>query len=109
MTDAQRCPVRVMSWYPFRDIEPDDRERFTKWISDDRLDGAEFRYRHTDHAGWFAVLHRSTKSHGRWQLSWFDSEGAIGDIDRATADECLTEVRPHSWRLVALKTKGQRQ
>lgn len=106
MTPEKRAPVRVVSWYPFRDIEPNDRERFAKWVSDERLDGAEFRYRHTDRSNWSAIVHRSTKVAGRWQVSFFDADGAFGDCERATATECLKEVPPHSWRLVALKAKG---
>ncbi len=101
MTDTQRCPVRVFKWNPFFDIRDERPEWFTRWISDGRFIGAEFRSRRTP--GMFAVVHQSTKRPGWWQVSFFDVYGAIGDSERHTADECLREVPPSAWRLSAVK------
>lgn len=40
----------------------------------------------------FVVVHRSSKGRDCWQISYFDSEGAIGDVERATLTEALDDI-----------------
>lgn len=51
----------------------------------------------------YYVLHRSTKRAGAWQMSLFDTQGAVGDM-AGTCAEVLNEVLPKHWRLVEVKT-----
>ncbi len=107
MTDAQRCPVRVVSWYPFADIDDGlQSERFIKWTCDERFRGAEFRDRRAPR--FFAVIHQSTKTPDKWQVSWFDDLGAVGDCERGTAVEALAEVPPRAWKLIELARVSSR-
>lgn len=47
---------------------------------------------------WRALIHRSTQEPGRWQVTWFDAEGAFGHTTRDTIDECIKSERCHGWR-----------
>jgi hypothetical protein len=43
---------------------------------------------------WFAIIHPSTIEIGRWQVSYFDDRGAIGDTRRDTLGEALRAIEP---------------
>lgn len=46
-----------------------------------------------------AILHRSTKRKGKWQLTFFEDGNPTSDIQGSSCDELLRELRPNSWRL----------
>ena len=71
-----------------------DRE---KWEVGPGFRGAEFVSKHV--AGLSAILHRSTKKSGFWQLSMFDSGGPSSDAQFATADLALRGMPPSGWKL----------
>jgi hypothetical protein len=52
----------------------------------------------------FAVVHPSTVELGRWQVSYFDAAGAIGDTRRDTLGEALHAVE-YGFRFERLSTK----
>lgn len=74
-----------------------------RWTCDARFQSAEFQDR--SYPNRRAIVHRSTKYTGRWQVSLFDDRGASGDLNRATCAEALREVPPASWRLRKLVPK----
>jgi hypothetical protein len=46
-----------------------------------------------------AIVHRSTRNAGKWQVSFFDQHGAIGDAERNTrSDALMTAIREYSYR-----------
>lgn len=48
---------------------------------------------------WWALIHRSAREPGRWQISSFDAEGPWGHTCLDSMDECLEYARPDGWRL----------
>lgn len=75
----------------------------------DRLASAEFSNRRTPE--WKAILHRSTRRRGYWQLTTFDERGAIGDTRAHSCDALVrSELLPRAWRLrkIRLLTKAPR-
>lgn len=61
------------------------------------LRGAEFsaRARH----GESAIVHPSTKSIGKWQVSFFDDLGPVRDSQHSTVEDALKQVSPKQWKL----------
>lgn len=55
------------------------------------------------HSGTVAVLHRSTKRAGIWQLSFFDGCEATGDSEFSEVRDALREVPPGSWELLPVE------
>jgi len=97
---AARSPVRVVSSYPWLDIGDD--MRITRWEATEQFEGACFVDRaRPDH---FSVVHRSTKVPGRWQVSRFDADGAVGDVETADLTLALREVLPRLYRLASVRT-----
>lgn len=74
-----------------------------RWACDARFQSAEFQDRRDPTRT--AIVHRSTKYPGAWQVSRFDAEGAVGDSKRSSCAEALREVPPTSWRLRTLVPK----
>lgn len=61
------------------------------------LRGAEFASRtHKDES---AIVHPSTKSAGKWQVSFFDELGPVRDSQHSSADDALKQVLPKKWKL----------
>lgn len=57
----------------------------------------------------YAILHRSTRNLGKWQLTLFDECGPFGDINRATPQDALVEGLDgwgsgRTWRLESVVT-----
>jgi hypothetical protein len=63
------------------------------------LRGAEFSSR-TRHAE-SAIVHPSTKSIGKWQVSFFDELGPVRDSQHSSVDDALKQVSPKKWKLKA--------
>ena len=63
------------------------------------LRAAEFSSR--TRRGETAIVHPSTKSLGKWQVSFFDEHGAVRDSLHPSADEALKQVPPKGWKLRA--------
>lgn len=55
--------------------------------------------------GIVAVLHRSTKRRGVWQLSFFDEADAIGDSEFSNIKDALRMVPPGSWSLLPVEVR----
>lgn len=68
------------------------------WVcDDDAVAAAEFRRRQNPRE--FAILHRSTKKRDTWQLSFFDDQGAVRDVQAPSCAIALREVPHWQWRL----------
>ena len=59
--------------------------------------GAEFSSRSRKDE--FAIVHPSTKSAGKWQVSFFDDLGAVRDSQHSSVDDALRQVFPKKWKL----------
>ncbi len=66
------------------------------WKPTGEFRAIEFASRKTDET---AILHRSTKYAGKWQLSFFDDRGPVRDSQHSSAKDALLEVSPKRWRL----------
>jgi hypothetical protein len=67
-----------------------------QWKVDGDFRGAEFTSR--KQSGSYAVVHPSTKA-AKWQVSFFDEQGAVGDSHHPTAESALEQVSPERWKL----------
>lgn len=61
------------------------------------LHGAEFASR--TRPGEFAIVHPSTKSAGKWQVSFFDDQGPSRDSQHSDVLDALRQVSPKKWKL----------
>ena len=73
-------PMRLCRWKPVGEL------RAAEFVS--RRDGSRF-----------SIVHPSTKSRGKWQVSRFDREGPVGDTQYGSLDEALGEVSPKLFKL----------
>ena len=48
-----------------------------------------------------AIVHPSTKALGKWQVSFFDEQGAVRDSQHPSAEDALRQVPPKRWKLKA--------
>ena len=62
------------------------------------LRAAEFASRTRDET---AIVHPSTKSLGKWQVSFFDETGAVRNSLHPSAEDALRQVPPERWKLKA--------
>ena len=69
------------------------------WKAVGPLRGAEFTSRTRQHES--AIVHPSTKSIGKWQVSFFDEQGAVRDSQHSSVDDALKQVSPKRWKLKA--------
>jgi hypothetical protein len=63
------------------------------------LRGAEFTSRQRKDES--AIVHPSTKSTGKWQVSFFDELGAVRDSQHGSVEDALKQVSPKKWKLKA--------
>lgn len=63
------------------------------------LRGAEFSSRTRRDES--AIVHPSTKSLGKWQVSFFDELGAVRDSHHSSVEDALKQVSPKKWKLKA--------
>lgn len=82
-------------------------EKVFLWECDEaRTRGAQFVQR--DDPTKFAILHRSTKTssgNAKWQVSFFDKDGAWGDSQEKTCQRALREHLPHRvYKLADVET-----
>jgi len=63
------------------------------------LRGAEFSSRTRSDES--AIVHPSTKSIGKWQVSFFDELGAVRDSQHGSVEDALRQVPPEKWKLKA--------
>ncbi len=89
--------MNIETTRPYADIGDDFELR--RWTPPPGFTAGEFRDR-KDPTRWAAV-HRSTREPGRWQVTWFDAEGAIGDTTRAELADALRELPPGIWEHVS--------
>ena len=98
---AKKSPVKLVCYNPWKGIDDGKDMKVCKWTCP--AGGATVQFRSRNRPEWFAVLHRSTKQHGKWQLSTFDDRGAIGDVVRSTCEEALYDggINRH-WKIEAI-------
>ena len=75
----------------------------TQFVCDARFQSAELQNRRDPSR--IAIVHRSTKTAGKWQTSFFDAEGASSDTQRSSCTEALKELSPNQWRLRDVRPK----
>ena len=93
---ARRSPVRLVCTRPFVDVGDD--MRICRWMFP--RGGATVQFRHRTRKDWYAIIHPSTKQKGKWQVSSFDYEGAIGDVIRATPEQALYDAGvDRNWKI----------
>ncbi|MBV8722248.1 MAG: hypothetical protein JO277_08870 [Candidatus Eremiobacteraeota bacterium] len=88
---AKRSPVRVETKRLALGIKSQ------RWTCDARLQSAQFQSRIDPSE--MAVVHRSTKTPGKWQTSYFDAAGATRDAQSGSCQEALRDLPPRRWRL----------
>lgn len=71
------------------------------WSTGPRFNGAGF----VSSDGIVAVLHRSTKRSGVWQLSFFDEADAVGDAEFSELKDALRMVPPGTWALLPVEVR----
>jgi hypothetical protein len=101
MAKRRRSPVFLKCERLLPD-DPHDHEKLCRWECDDaQVAGVELVDRHDP--TYSAILHRSSKpDRGKypWQLSFFDSKGAVSDTRGASCARLLNDATPHySWKL----------
>ena len=69
------------------------------WKVVGNLHGAQFSSRTRPDE--FAIVHPSTKSAGKWQVSFFDELGAVRDSQHSSVEDALRQVSPKKWKLTA--------
>lgn len=82
---TKKSPVKLVCKRPFADIGDD--MLVCRWKCP--TGGGVVQFRHRKRKDLYAILHPSTKRKGRWQLTSFDDDGPIGDVERATCEEAL--------------------
>ena len=63
------------------------------------LRGAEFSSRTKRDES--AIVHPSTKTIGKWQVSFFDELGPVRDSQQSSVEDALKQVSPKKWKLKA--------
>jgi len=104
LSGSSRPGVKVVcTGDPFADLDDEDgpKRKFCKWKCVNGGAPAMFRHREPDRADWYAILHRSTKEAGKWQLTTFDKDGPWGDVNRKSCDQALEDgdINPRWWKL----------
>jgi hypothetical protein len=94
MAIRRRPPVYVVAKRP---LSPRIPLTFHVWACDARLQAARFQYRRDP--GLEAILHRSTKKAGGWQVTYLRNGVPTGDFQEASCDKALRELPPKQWRL----------
>lgn len=56
--------------------------------------------------GKYALIHPATKAPGEWQLSWFDSDGAVGDTRRKTVAELIDVAHREGFIIVEVHRRA---
>lgn len=69
------------------------------WKVVGELHGAQFSSRIRPDE--YAIVHPSTKSVGKWQVSFFDELGPSRDSQHGSVEDALKQVPPKKWRLKA--------
>lgn len=96
---ANKSPVKLVCKQPFKDVG--DNMKVCKWTCP--TGGATVQFRSRDRPEWFAILHRSTKQRGKWQVTHFDDRGAIGDVVRSTCEQALYDMGINRrWKIEAI-------
>ncbi len=67
-----------------------------RWEREGLLRAAEFTNRRNQTT---AIVHPSTKTKGFWQVSFWDDQGPISDVQRRSCNDALAELPPKLWRL----------
>ncbi len=102
MTRRPRSPLHVVCQpWPFPARAGERRHKpLCRWACRGPVRVAEFVDRRNPQRR--AVLHPSTKQAGRWQVSVFDQQGAVGDVVRDSCAEALKarDISPGTWKLV---------
>lgn len=98
---AKKSPIRLECKRPFASFGDD--MRVCQWKCRPGIRGAQFRHR--TRKDLYVILHRSTRSPGKWQLTSFDADGPIGDHERSSCDEALYDGYVNEkWKLEAVES-----
>ena len=71
-------------------------EPMWSWRCDGKIQAARFVATHNP--SMYAILHPSTKSRGKWQVSYFDELGAVSDTIFSSCDKAVKELN-YGYRL----------
>lgn len=63
------------------------------------LRAAEFSSRVTRDES--VIVHPSTKSLGKWQVTFFDELGPVRDSQHSNVEDALKQISPKKWKLKA--------
>ena len=96
-------PLKVKCWsfgFSKKDIKdlkiPRKERKFCQWSCIGKLKAAHFENRKWDET---LILHGSTKSKGKWQMSRFDKDGPYSDSQYSSCEEAVKELSPMLWKL----------
>jgi hypothetical protein len=76
--------------------------RICKWVCLRPFRAARFVGR-KNRPGETAIVHRSTKRPGKWQVSYFDADGPWSDTEHSSCNAAVEDLRPYAWRLKEVK------
>lgn len=97
----KKSAVKLVRKRPF--AQYGDDMLVCKWKCLPGIRGAQFRHRKRKDL--YAILHKSTHSPGKWQLTSFDNDGPIGDHVRSSCDEALYDgFIDETWKLEAVES-----
>lgn len=88
-----KSPLRVeCHLFPLaKYLKPGDKaKRICRWQCVAPIKVAQFRSRRSPNR--YYILHPSTRSPGKWQLTWFDEIGPAGHVEGKTCNEALREL-----------------
>lgn len=68
-------------------------------------DVAAAEFSHRGEPSETAILHKSTKRNGKWQLSFFQSGEPYSDVQDSSCTVLLRELPPSLWRLRKVETR----
>jgi hypothetical protein len=91
--ERRKSPLRVICRTLAFDIKS------CEWKVVGALRGAEFASR--TRRGESAIVHPSTKSVGKWQVSFFDELGPVRDSQHSSVEDAIRQVPPKKWKLKA--------
>lgn len=99
----RKSPVKLVCKQPWKDYGDD--MKVCRWTCP--RGGATVQFRYRKRPDWFAVLHPSTKERGKWQVSTFDKDGAIGDVIRADCETALSDAGiTREWKIESIGREG---
>lgn len=102
---TRRSPIRLL---PDASMSRVLKRKVYAWRCDDAaVNGAMFTSRTNKDE--YAILHRSTKQSGKWQVSFFDKHGPVSDAQATSCERALRDHLPaRRFRLRSVETRSKR-